>query len=197
MTEDAAIAIDQITLQSVYTCTHPGMALDRCMADGAHPTGRTLGSYGPILHPALKTVPLQKGRHGNCEMPPCGHTGVALRGWSHLHRSPTNTPLSSWQVWFRTCAPQRPSRVHAPVRGGARWWHGGVVLYGSEGTKRKKVEHVSTRGTTAAAPAKKSPNLARRSASHSASAAARWHGGAVARRHSPPPLLARGPGHPQ
>jgi hypothetical protein len=27
-------------------------------------------------------------------MPPCGHTGVALRGWSHLHRSPTDTPLS-------------------------------------------------------------------------------------------------------
>jgi hypothetical protein len=27
-------------------------------------------------------------------MPPCGHTGVTLRGWSHLHRSPTDTPLS-------------------------------------------------------------------------------------------------------
>jgi hypothetical protein len=25
MTEDAAIAIDQTTLQSVYTCTEPGM----------------------------------------------------------------------------------------------------------------------------------------------------------------------------
>jgi hypothetical protein len=94
MTEDAAIAIDRTTLQSVYTCSHPGMALDRCMADQAHPTGRTLGSYGPILHPALKMVPPQKGRHRNCEMLPCGHTGVALRGWSHLHRSPTDTPLS-------------------------------------------------------------------------------------------------------
>jgi hypothetical protein len=55
---------------------------------------RTLGSYGPILHPALKAVPPRKGRHRNCEMLPCGHTGVALRGWSHLHRSPTDTPLS-------------------------------------------------------------------------------------------------------
>jgi hypothetical protein len=36
MTEDAAIALDQTTLQSVYTCTHPGMALDRCTADRAH-----------------------------------------------------------------------------------------------------------------------------------------------------------------
>jgi hypothetical protein len=27
-------------------------------------------------------------------MPPCGHTEVALRGWSHLHHSPTDTPLS-------------------------------------------------------------------------------------------------------
>jgi hypothetical protein len=27
-------------------------------------------------------------------MLPCGHTGVALRGWSHLHRSPTDIPLS-------------------------------------------------------------------------------------------------------
>jgi hypothetical protein len=55
---------------------------------------RTLGSYGPILHPALKTVPPQKGRHRNCEMLLCGHTGVALRGWSLLHCSPTDTPLS-------------------------------------------------------------------------------------------------------
>jgi hypothetical protein len=57
MTEDAAIAIDRTTLQSVYTYTHPGMAPGRCTADRAHPTGRTLGSYGPILHPALKNDP--------------------------------------------------------------------------------------------------------------------------------------------
>jgi hypothetical protein len=62
MTEDAAIAIDRTTLQSVCTCTHPGMALDRCTADRAHPTGRTLGSYGPILHLALKTVPPPRSR---------------------------------------------------------------------------------------------------------------------------------------
>jgi hypothetical protein len=61
MTKDAAIAIDQTTLQSVYTCTHPEMAPCRCMADRAHPTVRTLGSYGPILHPALRATPLAKG----------------------------------------------------------------------------------------------------------------------------------------
>jgi hypothetical protein len=106
MTEDTAIAIDRTTLQSVYTCTHPGIALGRCTADRAHPTVRTLGSYGPILHPALKTVQPRKGRHQDCEMPPCGHTGVPLRGWTHLHLSPTDTPLSSWKVWFRTCRAQ-------------------------------------------------------------------------------------------
>jgi hypothetical protein len=106
MTEDVAIAIDRTTLQSVYTCTQPGMAHGRCTADQAHPTMQTLGSYGLILHLALKTVPPQKGWHQNYEMPPCGHTGVALRGWSHLHLSPTDTPLSCWQVWFRTCRAQ-------------------------------------------------------------------------------------------
>jgi hypothetical protein len=94
MTEDVAIAIDRTNPQSVYTCTHPGMAPGQCTAHRAHPTGRTLGSYGPILHPALKTVPPQKGWYRNCEMLPCGHTGVALRGWSHLHLSPTDTLLS-------------------------------------------------------------------------------------------------------
>jgi hypothetical protein len=53
MTED--VAIDRTTLQSVQ----PGMAPDR--TDRAHPTVRTLGSYGPILHPALKAIPLAKG----------------------------------------------------------------------------------------------------------------------------------------
>jgi hypothetical protein len=106
MTEDAAIRIDQTTLQSVYTCTQLGMEPGRWPTDRAHPTVRTLGSYGPILHPALKTIPPQWGLHRNYEMPPCGHTGVALRGWSHLHLSPTDTTLSSWQVWFRTCRAQ-------------------------------------------------------------------------------------------
>jgi hypothetical protein len=97
MTEDAAIAIDRTTLQSVYTCTQPGMEPGRCMADRAHPTVLILGSYGPTLHAALKMVPPpQKGWHQNCEIPPCGHTGVALSGWSHLHLSPTDTTLSSW-----------------------------------------------------------------------------------------------------
>jgi hypothetical protein len=57
---DAAIAIDWTTLQSVYTWTQPGMAPGRCTTDRAHPTVRTLGSYGPILHPVLKTVPLRR-----------------------------------------------------------------------------------------------------------------------------------------
>jgi hypothetical protein len=57
MTEDAAIAIDRTTLQSVYTCTEPAMAPDRCTADRAHPTVRTLGTYGPILNPARKNGP--------------------------------------------------------------------------------------------------------------------------------------------
>jgi hypothetical protein len=61
MTEDAAIAIDRTTLQSVYTCTQPGMAPSWCTADRAHYTVRTLGSYGPILHPTLKAIPLAKG----------------------------------------------------------------------------------------------------------------------------------------
>jgi hypothetical protein len=69
MTEDAAIAIDRTTLQSVCTCTHPGMAPGRCMADRAHPTVRILGSYGPILHPALKTPPLKMDGTGNVKCP--------------------------------------------------------------------------------------------------------------------------------
>jgi hypothetical protein len=61
MTEDAAIAIDQTTLQSVYTGTQSRMATGQCIADRAHPTMRTLGGYGPILHPTLKTIRLAKG----------------------------------------------------------------------------------------------------------------------------------------
>jgi hypothetical protein len=32
--------------------------------------------------------------------------GSLLRGWSLLHLSPTDTLLSYWQVWFRTCRAQ-------------------------------------------------------------------------------------------
>jgi hypothetical protein len=60
MTEDAAIRIDQTTLQSVYTCTQLGMATGQWLTDRAHPTMRTLSSYGPILYPALKMVPLRR-----------------------------------------------------------------------------------------------------------------------------------------
>jgi hypothetical protein len=59
ISEDTAIATDRTTLQSVYTRAQPVMASGRCTADRAHPTVRTLGSYGPILHPTLKTVPLR------------------------------------------------------------------------------------------------------------------------------------------
>jgi hypothetical protein len=37
-------------------------------------------------------------------MLPCGHTGVALRGWSHPHRSPTDTPLSFLSRYGSTLA---------------------------------------------------------------------------------------------
>jgi hypothetical protein len=69
MTKDVAIAIDQTTLQSVYTCTQPWMAPGRCTTDWAHPTVRTLGSYSPILHPALKTVPPRRDDTGTVKCP--------------------------------------------------------------------------------------------------------------------------------
>jgi hypothetical protein len=94
MTEDAAIAIDRTTLQSVYTCTHPGMVPGRCTADRAHPSSELPVVTVPSCIRPSKLPPPRKGRHRNCEMLPCGHTGVALRGWSHLHLSPTDTPLS-------------------------------------------------------------------------------------------------------
>jgi hypothetical protein len=61
MTEDAAIAIDQTTLQSVYTFTHPEMAPNRCTANRSHPIVQTLSSYGPNLHPGLKNGPPSEG----------------------------------------------------------------------------------------------------------------------------------------
>jgi hypothetical protein len=61
MTEDAAIRIDRTTLQSVYTCTQLGKEPGQWPTDRAHPTVRTLGSYSPILHPALKTNPPSEG----------------------------------------------------------------------------------------------------------------------------------------
>jgi hypothetical protein len=85
MTEDAAIAIDQTTLQSVYTCTHPGMAPDRCTVDRAHPTGRTLGSYGPILHPALKVNPPRKGNFNGTVKCPCVATRATQEKVVSLH----------------------------------------------------------------------------------------------------------------
>jgi hypothetical protein len=91
MTEDATIRIDQTTLQSVYTCTQLVMA-----PDGDQPTEPTLPcelsvvTVSSCIWPS-KRSPSQRELHRKCEMPPCGHTGVALRGWSHSHLSPTNT----------------------------------------------------------------------------------------------------------
>jgi hypothetical protein len=61
MTEDAAIATDRTTPQSVYTYTQLGMEPGRWSTDRAHPTVRTLGNYSLILHLALKAIPLAKG----------------------------------------------------------------------------------------------------------------------------------------
>jgi hypothetical protein len=92
ISEDVAIAIDRTTLQSVYTWTQPGMAPGRCTADRAHPTVRTLGSYGPILHPALKAIPLAKGTTPELwNAPVWPHGWCTKRRWSHSHLSPTDT----------------------------------------------------------------------------------------------------------
>jgi hypothetical protein len=97
MTEDAAIRIDLNSAERVHLYPTPDGARSAANRP-THPTVRTLGSYGPILHPALKAIPpphAQKELHRNCEMPPCGHTGVALRGWSHSHLSPTDPLIPS------------------------------------------------------------------------------------------------------
>jgi hypothetical protein len=61
MTEDAAIAIDRTTLQSVYTCTHPGMVPGRCTADRAHPTGELLVVMVPSCIRPSKLPPSSEG----------------------------------------------------------------------------------------------------------------------------------------
>jgi hypothetical protein len=91
MIEDAAIRIDQTTLQSVYTCTLLGMA-----PGGDQPTEPTLPCEllvvtVPSCIRSSKRSPSQRELHRNCEMPSCGHTGDTLRGWSHSHLSPTDT----------------------------------------------------------------------------------------------------------
>jgi hypothetical protein len=46
------------------------MAPGWCTAGRAHPTVRTLGSYGPILHPALKNgPPLRRDDTGTVKCP--------------------------------------------------------------------------------------------------------------------------------
>jgi hypothetical protein len=64
--------------------------------DGDQPTEPTLPcelsvvTVPSCIQPS-KRSPSQRELHRNCEMPPCGHTGVALRGWSYSHLSPTDT----------------------------------------------------------------------------------------------------------
>jgi hypothetical protein len=92
MTEDAAIAIDRTTLQSVYTCTQLGMAPGQCTAHRAHPTMWTLGSYGLILHPALKAIPSAKGTAPELwNAPVWPHGRHTDRRWSHSHLCPIDT----------------------------------------------------------------------------------------------------------
>jgi hypothetical protein len=70
MSEDMTIAIGRTTLQSVYNCAQLGMTPGRCTADRAHPTVRTLSSYGSILHPALNNAaPLRKDGTGTVKCP--------------------------------------------------------------------------------------------------------------------------------
>jgi hypothetical protein len=88
MTEDVVIRIDRTTLQSVYTCTQLGME-----PSSDQPTEPTLPcELSVVTDPSCirpsKRIPPQKEMHRNCEMPPCGHMGDALRGWSHLHLPP-------------------------------------------------------------------------------------------------------------
>jgi hypothetical protein len=62
---------------------------------------RPVGSKStePIL------TPLQWGLHRNCEMLPCGHMGVDLRGWSHSHLSTTDTLYPAGRYGFALAEP--------------------------------------------------------------------------------------------
>jgi hypothetical protein len=75
----------------MYTCTQLRMALG-----SDEPTEPTLPcelsvvTVPSYIRPS-KRHPSQRELHKNCEMPPCGHMGDALRGWYHFDLSPTNT----------------------------------------------------------------------------------------------------------
>jgi hypothetical protein len=90
MIEDAAIAIDRITLQSVYTCTQPKM--ESC---GDQPTEPILPcELSVVMIPSCirssKRSPSQRELHRNCEMLPCGNMGDTLREGG---LTPTSPPL--------------------------------------------------------------------------------------------------------
>jgi hypothetical protein len=65
MTEDAAIRIDLNSAERVHLYPTPDGARSAANRP-THPTVRTLGSYGPILHPALKAIPPPPTRRRNC-----------------------------------------------------------------------------------------------------------------------------------
>jgi hypothetical protein len=61
-------------------------------ANWAYTTVRTLGSYGPILHLALKVIPFVKGIAPEMwNAPVWPHGRCTERRWSHSHLSPTDT----------------------------------------------------------------------------------------------------------
>jgi hypothetical protein len=80
MTEDAAIAIDR---QLCRACTP--VPIPEWCSTGVRPIEPILpGELSVITVTSCirlsKRPPRQWGLHWNCEMPPCGHTGVALKG---------------------------------------------------------------------------------------------------------------------
>jgi hypothetical protein len=100
MTEDAAIRIDLNSVERVYLYpTRDGTR--RWSPNRAHPTVRTLGSYGPILHSALKTIPPAEGIAPELWNAPVWPHGRCTERVVSLPPLPHWYPLS-WQVWFCT-----------------------------------------------------------------------------------------------
>jgi hypothetical protein len=105
MTKDAAIRIDLNSTEHVHLYpTRDGTR--RWSANRAHPTMRTLGSYGPILHPALEAIPLAKGIAPELWNTPVWPHGRCTERVVSLPPLPYRYPLSCWQVWFCTCRAQ-------------------------------------------------------------------------------------------
>jgi hypothetical protein len=71
----------------------------RWSANRAHPTVRTLSSYGPILHPTLKVTPLVEGIVLELWNAPVWPHGRRTERVVSLPPLPHWYPLSCWQVW--------------------------------------------------------------------------------------------------